>query len=124
MSTTLTKQESNQAQQQARVRRPRYTVRGDRSEYAVDVEMPGVAKDAYEVTVHGDELLIEGRRSLPASESTVWLHRELDAEIYKLRLQLNVEVDTDHIAAKSADGILSVTLPVAKEARPRQIPIN
>lgn len=124
MSTALEKQQNRPQAEADRVRRPRYRVRGDKNEYSVDVFMPGVSKNDYEVTVQGDELLIEGRRSLEVPESAVWIHRELAAERYQLRLQLNVEVDTDGISARSEEGILSVTLPVAREARPRRIEIS
>ena len=86
--------------------------------------MPGVAKGDYKVTMQHEEMVIEGHKSLPVPTGVRWLHREITPESYKLSLRLNVEVDADGIKAKSEDGVLQITLPVAKAARPRQIKIS
>jgi HSP20 family protein len=125
MSTELKKKETGElAAKQASYRRPYYTVAGNKEAYTVEVYMPGVAKDDYNVSLQHDELLVEGRKVLPLPSSAKWVHREITPESYKLRLQLNVEVDPESILAKSADGILRITLPVAKAARPRTIKID
>ncbi|MFO7726377.1 MAG: Hsp20/alpha crystallin family protein [Oceanipulchritudo sp.] len=125
MSTELKKQEEQvPTRTNATYRRPYYTVDGDKEAYRVSVFMPGVAKDDYSLSVHRDELLVEGRKQLGAPEGGRYLHREITPESYKLRLQLNVSVDPDGIKAVSEDGVLTITLPVAKEARPKTIKIS
>lgn len=125
MSTELKKQEEQvPARTSAAYRRPYYTVDGDKDAYRVSVFMPGVAKDDYSLSVHRDELLVEGRKALSAPDGARYLHREITPESYKLRLQLNVSVDPDGIKARSEDGVLTINLPVAKEARPRTIKIS
>lgn len=123
MSTELKKQEGTPLAEQA-YRRPYYTVAGDKESYTVRVFMPGVAKDDYTVSLHRGELLVEGRKSLPLPTEARYLHRELASGSYKLRLQLNVEIEESAIKAKSEEGVLEITLPVAKEARPRLIKIS
>ena len=125
MNTELKKeQEQIPARTSASYRRPYYTVDGDKDAYRVSVFMPGVTKDDYSLSVHRDELLVEGRKELRDPEGARYLHREITPESYKLRLQLNVSVDPDGIKAKSEDGVLTISLPVAKEARPRTIKIS
>jgi HSP20 family molecular chaperone IbpA len=105
-------------------RRPYYRVMSDKETFTVEVFMPGVAKDDYQVSLHDHELLVEGRKVLPIPAGAKWLHREIATEPYKLRLQLNVDVDADGVKAKGEDGILRVVLPLAAEARPRRIEIE
>lgn len=124
MSTELQKQEQTTPATQSAYRRPRYTVDGNKDAYTVSVVMPGVAKDDYSVSLQGKELLVEGRKALPLPSEAKWLHREIPAESYKLRLQLNVDIDPDGISARSEEGVLRIHLPVARESRPRLIKID
>ncbi|MGC9452710.1 MAG: Hsp20/alpha crystallin family protein [Oceanipulchritudo sp.] len=125
MSTELQKQETQApATREASYRRPYYRVRGNKETYTVEVYMPGVAKGDYNVSLKRDELLVEGRKVLPLPSEAKWIHREITPESYKLRLQLNLDVDPEGISAKSEDGVLTITLPVAKESRPRTIKIS
>jgi len=124
MSTELQKKKSETPATRTVYRRPYYTVNGNKEHYTVEVFMPGVARDDYNVSLQHDELLVEGRKVLPIESEAKWVHREITTEAYQLRLQLNVEVDAEAISAKSEDGILVITLPVAKKARPRSITID
>ena len=124
MSTELKKREEQAPAQRMNWRRPYYTVDGAKEAWTVEVYMPGVAKGDYKVSLQRDELLVEGHKVLPLPADAKWLHREIAPEGYQLRLQLNVDVDPDGVAAKSNNGVLVITLPVAKEARPRTIQIN
>lgn len=118
MSTNLQKTPATQT------RRPYYRVQDGDTAFTVEVFMPGVDKGNHQVTLHDQELLIEGRRSALNIPDARWLHREIPGGDYKLRLQLNVDVNAEGITAKSEDGVLLVTLPVAEAALPRQIKIQ
>jgi HSP20 family protein len=125
MSTELQRQEEGQLMAKERnYRRPYYLVNGGKENYEIRVFMPGVSKDRYKVSLHRNELYVEGHKDTAIEPAARWLHRETDTSDYKLHLQLNVDVDADGIVAKSEDGILTITLPVAQEARPRQIAIS
>ena len=125
MSTELqTREEATAMTPQRGTRRPTYLVDGNKESYEIRVFMPGVSKDHYEVSLHRNELCVEGKKDSSIEPGSHWLHRETRPEDYKLRLQLNVDVDAEGIQARSEDGILIIKLPVAKEARPRQIAIQ
>ena len=124
MTTEIEKRKPEELATKDRTRRPYYRVISGKDAYTVEAFMPGVAKDDYHVALQNHELLIEGRKVLPIPADAKWLHREITAEDYKLRLQLNVDVEADGITAKDEDGILRVVLPVAAEARPRRITIQ
>jgi len=124
MSTELQKQTTEAPAVKTAIRRPYYTVSGNKTQYTVEVFMPGVSRDDYNVSLQHDELVVEGRKVLPIEMDARWVHQEITTESYKLRLQLNIEVDPEGISAKGEDGILVITLPVAKKARPRNIKID
>ncbi len=105
--------------------RPQYNVNQDAESYTVRVYLPGISREQTAITVDKDTLEIVGRRDVPEQDST-WkvLHREIPEADYRLRLELNAPVDRENISARSENGVLTVTLPVADVARPRQIAIN
>ena len=49
---------------------------------------------------------------------------ELRVHDFRLQLQLNVKIDTDQISARSEAGVLTVSLPVAEESKPRTIAVE
>jgi HSP20 family protein len=125
MKTELKKREETvPTRTQPTYRRPYYTVDGNKEAYTVSVFMPGVSKDNYTLTVDRDELLVEGRKKITPPEKARYLHREIAVESYRLRLQLNVTIDPEKITAKSEEGVLTIHLPIAREAKPRTIQIG
>ncbi|WP_309398940.1 Hsp20/alpha crystallin family protein [Cerasicoccus maritimus] len=104
--------------------RPRYEVANTKEAYTVQVFVPGVPKEGVRITVDQDTLAIEATRRLTANDRWRARHREIPTADYRLRLDLNVPVDSHKITAKTTDGVLTITLPVAEAAKPRQISVN
>lgn len=105
-------------------RKPSYRVRNDAEAVHLEVDMPGVSKDGYSVTLDRAQLSIQGKRTIERPEG-IRRHRvEMRDYPYRLQLQLNVEVDGDAITARSEQGVLRVTLPIAAAAKPRRIAIS
>jgi HSP20 family protein len=125
MNTELKKREETvPTRTQPTYRRPYYTVEGNKDAYTVSVFMPGVSKDNYTLTVDRDDLLVEGRKEIALPEKARYLHREIAVDSYRLRLQLNVSIDPEKITAKSEEGVLTIHLPIAQEAKPKTIQIG
>lgn len=106
------------------VLKPRYTTEGTENAYVVNVEMPGVPKDAISIDLDKDVLTIRGQRKAAVPESWKALHRELNDLGYTLRLRVAAPVDESKLTAVFADGVLKVTLPVKEAAKPRRIEVN
>ncbi|MCC5833900.1 MAG: Hsp20/alpha crystallin family protein [Opitutales bacterium] len=126
MSTEVAKQE-NQTLEKVRdlpMVSPRYRVRNLDHAYRIDVQMPGVNRESARITIEGDQLVIEGERSQHFADSWQAVHREIAVANYRLVLDLNVQIDADKVSARSENGVLQVTLPVAEAARPRMIEVN
>jgi len=125
MNTEVSKKEEGAAQ----VRRqdyiqPYYQVETNDSAFDVRVYLPGVARDQATVSLDKDTLIVEAHRTRHWDERSRVVHREIPTADYRLHLQLNVHIDENKISATSKDGVLTIHLPVAEEAKPRTIAIQ
>jgi HSP20 family protein len=91
----------------------------------VTAELPGLKKENIDISLHEDNLTIAGGRK---EEKQYGEDETQRAERFYARFQrtlgLPKKVDVNAIKASYKDGILTVTLPKAPEARPRQIEAN
>ena len=101
---------------------PASTVRENADGYTLEVEMPGVNKEALEMWVESNELTIVGRRSSPGVEGTL-LHRESRLENFRRTFELDPSIDAEKISAKIEQGVVSLTLPKAEQVKPRKITV-
>lgn len=109
--------------QPRRFRRPPYDVEANADGYKINVFMPGVARDGVTISMNGRNLEIEGVRHDRPQASWRPILTELQWDDYRLGLELNVRVNESAISAQVTDGILSLTLPKAEEAKPRRIEV-
>ena len=98
----------------------------DDNQYVVTTELPGVKSENINVRQDGDYLLIEADIPEETTEQTDkrWLIKERRSGHFSRRLHLPQNVDVDHADANYHDGILTLTLPKAPEAKPHQIPVK
>lgn len=90
----------------------------------VAAELPGVNKDEVELTVLGDTLTITGEKKLPAEEGATYIRHERPHGRFHKVINMPYSVDQEKISATYKDGILTVTLPKAEEAKPRHITVK
>jgi HSP20 family protein len=96
----------------------------DNDNYYVRAELPGVGADQLDITVTGDSLSISGERKIPAETEEVKYHRkEREAGKFSRMIGLPGQIDTEKVDASCGDGILTVVLPKAAAAKPRQISV-
>lgn len=125
MNTELSKQSSASPDlRRQEYVRPYYEVNSSESAFEVKVYLPGVARDQASITLEKDNLMVEAYRSAHWTEGSRVVHREIPTADYRLNLQLNIAVDENQISAESKNGVLTIHLPVAEEAKPRQIRIK
>jgi HSP20 family protein len=88
------------------------------------VEVPGLAEGDVAVQVEDDALLLRGERKTSAPEGYEVHLRERAPIAFARKLPLPGRVDSQAVTATMKDGILTVTLPKAKDALPRQITVK
>lgn len=125
MNKELTKTDNQPAEDTAiAYRKPQYIVHAEENAYRIEVQLPGVAKDAARLTLDGNLLVIEAEPSVVRQEKWRAFRREIPEGGFKLSLELNVDIDEDAIVAKASDGVMTITLPVAAKAAKRNIAIK
>jgi HSP20 family protein len=97
----------------------------DHDNLYVRVELPGMKKEDIELSLHDGSLSISGERKGEEKFSDAEVYR---AERFFGRFQrtatLPTPVAADKVKAGYKDGILTVTLPKAEEAKPKHIDVN
>jgi HSP20 family protein len=88
------------------------------------VEVPGLGEGDVVVHVEDDTLLIRGERKTDAPAGYEAHLRERSPVAFARKLPLPGRVDSQAVTATMKDGILTVTLPKAKDALPRQIAVK
>ena len=97
----------------------------DKDNYYVRAELPGMKSEDINISATGNSLSISGERKIPSEGDDVRYHRrERTAGTFSRVLALPGEVDVDKIEAKHVNGILTVTIPKAEAAKPKQITIH
>jgi HSP20 family protein len=91
--------------------------------YVIRAEMPGVEKDALEITVEHGELIILGRRK-PVEVSGKLIYREIRQHDFRRVYELDPSIDSTKISANIDQGILTVTLPKAETIKPHKIAVQ
>ena len=98
----------------------------DETAVYVEADLPGVDREALEVTVTGgDTLTLKATRPAPAKiEGATWLRQERPTGNYARVIGLPVPVDAEKVEAAYKDGVLKVTLPKIVAVRPRTVPVK
>lgn len=96
-------------------------------QFTVTASVPGVPSSDIDISVLGDTLRIRGHRkeeTEETGESGRWLLRERRFGAFERTVSLPTTVDAEHAAADFKDGVLTITLPKAEIAKPKNIPVS
>ena len=97
----------------------------DENQMVLKAELPGVKNEDIEVSVHDDRLTLKGaKRSEIENNEEPYQYVERRYGEFARTFQLPATVDADKIRAQFKDGVLTVTLPVAEQAKPKRIEIK
>jgi HSP20 family protein len=93
------------------------------NEIVVIASIPGANPEEVEITIEGDSLTIRGE--IPQRLDNVrYIFTERFHGAFTRTLQLNVPVDVENVEATFENGLLTLHLPKAEEAKPKVIKVK
>jgi len=91
----------------------------------VRAEVPGMKLEGFDISVSDDTLTVQGSRISGEELEGGWYHRrERESGGFSRAIRLAAEVDGDRAEATYVAGVLTVSLPLKKAAKPREIPVK
>ena len=96
-------------------------VREEDEAYVLSALVPGLSSEELKIQVLEDVVRIDGEYKVDDSK---YLIRELPSGSFTRTLRLPAPIDADHVEAEVTNGVLTLRLPKAESARPKQIKIT
>jgi len=108
--------------------RPAMDLYDDGDEIVFKAVLPGARPENIDLAVEQNTLTIRGqfgyRLGEDEAKSATWYRREIGFGKFAETLSLPVPVDSEHAEAHFADGILTLRMPKAVQARVRRVPVK
>jgi HSP20 family protein len=97
-----------------------------RHEHHVELhfDLPGVAPDSIDVEVERNVLTVRAERNWSPAEGAEFLAQERSQGSVTRQVMLGESLDTDRLEATYDAGVLSISIPVAEQAKPRKVEIH
>ncbi len=89
--------------------------------YILSALVPGLKSEELNIQILEDVVRIQGEYK---ADEDNYLVRELPSGSFTRTLRLPAAVDAEHVEANITDGVLTLRLPKAESARPKQIKIQ
>lgn len=104
---------------------PSIALEEQKDKLLVQLDLPGIDPADVQIDLQGDMLTVRGERKHADEKSSgKYLVREQAYGSFVRTLQLPYRVQSDKVAARSKNGVLTITLPKAEEHVGRQIQIE
>lgn len=104
---------------------PSVNIRETESAFFVEAELPGLTKKDIEITLENNILKLSGERHFEKDTKEESYHRvERSYGSFMRTFSLPSQVDAESVKASFKDGVLTIEVPKAEEAKPRKIAIN
>lgn len=96
----------------------------DKEKYYVRAELPGVQAEELNISATGRNLTISGERRIASEGDDVRYHRrEREAGNFSRAISLPGDIEADEVEARLINGVLTVSIPKAEAAKPKQIAV-
>ncbi len=104
--------------------KPAYQIKETNDAYGLTVYLPGVVKEALEITAEENQFRVFARRSWKRPEGWTSRYRESSDAPFELVLAHDNLIDADKVAAELKDGVLRVSLPKHEALKPWKITVS
>ncbi len=96
---------------------PRLDISESETEFKVSAELPGMEEKDIQIRLEKDVLLLSGEKKSEVEEKDKTYHRvERTYGAFERVIPFNTQLDEEKVSAVFKNGVLTVTLPKAKEA--------
>lgn len=95
----------------------------DEGQFHIELDLPGVSAESIDVDVEQNILTVEARRDGP-DDSRELTTAERPRGVFRRQLSLGQGLDASRIQATYQNGVLSLTIPVAEQAKPRKVAVQ
>jgi HSP20 family protein len=96
----------------------------DGEQFYAEFDLPGVDPDSVDLEVERNVLTIKVERPERRQDGVELLAAERPRGVFTRQLILGDNLDTDHIEAHYAAGVLRLRIPVAEQAKSRKVMIS
>jgi HSP20 family molecular chaperone IbpA len=87
-------------------------------------DLPGVAREDLAIGVDGRSLTIEAPLRLGEASALTSVYAEVRANHFRRSFELSSDLDTTRIDAGLREGVLTLRVPKAEQAKPRRIDVR
>ena len=95
---------------------------GDR--FQVHLDLPGVDPSSIDLTVEKNALTVAAERRWELSEDVQVVAAERPQGTFRRQLFLGDGLDPERVEASYDNGVLTITIPVAEQAKPRKVEVS
>jgi HSP20 family protein len=96
--------------------------------FVVKMDLPGVDPNTIDIDIDDRTLTVRAERTSEnldtKTEKNTWVSRERSFGTYARQISLGQGLDLTGVDADYNDGVLTLTIPVAEEAKPRKVAVR
>lgn len=94
------------------------------SDVWVHIDLPGVKAESLDITVERNVLTIAAERTWQRQEGDQAYFGERYRGTFRRQIQLGDGLDLQNLEADLHDGVLTIRIPVAEQAKPRKVEVG
>jgi HSP20 family protein len=92
--------------------------------YTLRFDLPDVDPDDVDLSIENNTLTVTAARRAEETEDVNWLLRERPTGHHSRQVRLSDTLDTGKVEASYDNGVLTVTVPMREESKPRKVSIQ
>jgi HSP20 family protein len=94
------------------------------SDVWVHIDLPGVKAENLDITVERNMLTVSAERNWQRQEGDQAYFGERHRGSFRRQIELGDSLDLEHLEADLHDGVLTIRIPVAEQAKPRKVEVG
>jgi len=97
----------------------------NKDSFFIRAELPGISSEELDIQVTSNSVSVSGERKIHVENKEArWHRREREAGKFSRMIGVPSEINPDKVDASLVNGILTIVVPKAQVAKPRQISVR